>query len=255
MPTARGPGAVDVVGPCEHLPAGALDQLQVVVDARRDVALLEQVEGAGLELGEVGRRRGARRGARGGAGRPRAAAISRGVDELRLVLGQLEALVVEGLDDIVALLGGDEDEVGVVGGDDEDGDASEGEGRGQLYDPSRGVEPGADDGEDQVVMLRKLDRLSGLLGQLADEGLEDVLGPGAVADDGHLDRGDADVEEAMLLAVEAKTLQLVLGSVARRAEGLGVREEDAQDGLEEGRVEVKRNVDEGVGAFLLTISP
>lgn len=54
----------------------------------------------------------------------------------------------------------------------------------------------------------------------------------------------------MLLAVECEALELVLGAVARGAEGLGVGEEDAEDGLEEGGVEVEGDVDEGVGAFL-----
>lgn len=53
-----------------------------------------------------------------------------------------------------------------------------------------------------------------------------------------------------MLVVCREALELVLCRVAGEVEALGLGEEDAEDGLEEGRVEVERDVDEGVSAFL-----
>lgn len=53
-----------------------------------------------------------------------------------------------------------------------------------------------------------------------------------------------------MLVVCREALELVLCRVAGEVEALGLGEEDAEDGLEEGRVEVEGDVDEGVSAFL-----
>ena len=73
--------------------------------------------------------------------------------------------------------------------------------------------------------------------QAVDDGLEDIAGPGGVADDGDFDWGDGDVEEAVLV-VRGEAVELVLGRVVRDVDGLGLRDEGADDGLDEKGVDV-----------------
>lgn len=229
-----------VVSDRGQLATGALDEFKVVIDAWRDIAFPEQVKGACLKLVASGGRRLAR-----GCGRccrARRVMGRDGAGELRGVVGEeLEAVGIESLDDVGALLFRGENEVRVVGGDEENGDAGLGEGRGELEDAAGGVESSADDGEDGVLGGGKLNGAGGLAGQGAQDGLEDVVGPGAAANDRGLEGGDADVEEALVRrgVVEGEALQLTLGTVAgRRANGLGLGQQNTQDGLYKGRVEI-----------------
>ena len=54
-----------------------------------------------------------------------------------------------------------------------------------------------------------------------------------MADDGALDGRDANVKESML-AVGSEALEFVFWRIGRGVNALGGREEDAEDGLEEG---------------------
>ena len=131
---------------------------------------------------------------------------------------------------MVTLFARDEYEVGIVGGDEENGNSGQREGGSQLHDTARRIHTGADDGQDQVCVLGDGDAPGSVLGKGLDDGLEDILGPGAVADDGALDWRDANVKETVLI-VGGETLQLLLGGIPRRLETLGLGEKDAQDGL------------------------
>lgn len=167
----------------------------------------------------------------------------------KVVVGQLEALGQQRLGDVGALLGRDEDEVGVVGGDEEDGDASQGQWRRQLHNTAGGIESGADYREDHVRVFRDGDGLGSLARQRLQDGLKHILGPGGVADKRALYGSDANVEEAML-SVGSEPLKLKLGRVAGAGDALGLGEEDSEDWLEEGRIEVERDVDQRIGAIL-----
>lgn len=53
-----------------------------------------------------------------------------------------------------------------------------------------------------------------------------------------------------MLSVGSEPLELKLGRVAGAGDALGLGEEDSEDWLEEGRVEVERDVDQRIGAIL-----
>lgn len=89
--------------------------------------------------------------------------------------------------------------------------------------------------------------------EAVDGRAKDILGPGGVADEGALDGGDGDVEEAVLL-VGGQAVELVLGRVGGDVEVLGLGNEGADDGLDEEGVELVGKVYEVVGAFLRGVS-
>lgn len=97
------------------------------------------------------------------------------------------------------------------------------------------------------------DGARGAGGQRVDDGAEDVAGPGLVADDAALEGVDADVEEAVLV-LGGEAVVLAAGGRGGFLEALGLGEEDADDGLEDGGVDVEGDVDEGEGPFLRGIS-
>ena len=72
-------------------------------------------------------------------------------------------------------------------------------------------------------------------------------------DERDLDGRDGDVEEAVLL-VGRQAVELVLGRVGGDVEVLRLRDEGADDGLDEEGVEFVGEVDEVVGAFLGGVS-
>ncbi|RBQ88495.1 hypothetical protein VDGD_20634 [Verticillium dahliae] len=239
-----------------------LDEAQRRVDRGHDVACLELGERPveeGRERGGVGGgwRLGRRRRARGET-RARAPR-SRGHEAVAVVGGTLKAAGRQGGEDGDAVLGGHEDKVAVVGGDEEDGDAGEGEGRREIEDAGDDVRVGApaataNDGEDEIGVGRQDGGLAYVRRQrfedTVDGGPEHGARPVGVADDRGLEGRHADVEKVVLV-VFCEAGQAVLWPGRRlariaRADGLRLREEGLEDGVQEVGVEHGREVDEGV---------
>ena len=195
-------------GDARLFPSGALYEEQSGLDVRYHAPLLKSLKRPGLQLADA-RRRWRRRRRRHVVSRD--AALARTPAMVRhgrrrrleggLILGELKTAREEGLDDALASLDGYEDEVGVVGGDEEDGYSRKREGGRQVHHARARIHASANDGEDGVRVFGDLDGPLEVPRQPLDGGLEDGLGPGAVADDGALDRRHADVEKAMLVAV------------------------------------------------------
>lgn len=215
------------------LTAGALDEEEVVLDVGGDTALLEQIERANLKFCDRRWRRCQRRTVvlTGAEGMHR----SGGADEVGFVIGEGEVTRQEGLDNGLLILAWYKDKIRIVGGNEKNGNTGKSQRRRQLHNTARRVHACANDGENEVVILGYRDGLGEFLWEVLYRGLKDVFGPGAVADNGALHRSDANIEEAML-AVGIEALQLMFGLTLGRLEGLGLREKDAEDGLQQGRV-------------------
>lgn len=125
-------------------------------------------------------------------------AICGRADEIGLVLGKLKPLGKQGLYDILSILGGGEDEVGVVCCDEEDGDACKGSGHAEVYNAASSIKTGADYGQDGIGILGYGHGLGHIFGECPDGRLEDVFGPFTVTHDGALYGSNADVEKGVL---------------------------------------------------------
>jgi len=171
---------------------------------------------------------------------------------LVVIVGENEAAGQEGLNNPVPVVGRDEHKVRVVGRDEEDGHSREGEWGGEVDDAGPGIHAGADDGENGVRVLGD-GYIREVLGRSregpSNRGLKDGLGPELVADDGALDRRNADVEKDMLV-VGRQALAGGWGGLV----GACLGEENTEDGLEECCIERKGYMNQTKGSFLLCLS-
>lgn len=230
-PIRRGLGNLRV------LPARADDQRQALLNIRHNVALPQCLKCPDLQLGDAGGRR--RRGRLAADACPANMVVVMG-DEGGVGLGELKATGQEGLLHRLAVLRRHQDEVRVVRGDEEDGDACKGKRRRQLHDTSASVHSGTLHRQDEVAVLGDGDGARGILGQLLDDRLKDLGGPVGVAHDRALDRGDADVEEPMLVVVYAQPLNRLVQVVGIGIAALG--QQHLQYRLQEHRIEAEGDV-------------
>lgn len=175
-----------------YFASGALHKVEALFDVRDDVAFSEKIKRSILEF-----RHGRRQGLTRSGSRPRILVAPKPI--IGIVLRQLKTARQQSLRNGMLRLFRHEDKVGIIRGDEEDGDSGQRERRRQLHDSARGIHAGAYDGDDEVVVGGDGNGFRGGFRKAFYGGLDDVLGPGAVADDGALEGGHADVEEAMLV--------------------------------------------------------
>jgi len=117
----RGAAAAAAAAAARWVLAGTLDEADARVDGGDDVAASERREGAGLQLGDVGRgRRAGGRSLEGRRGRMVAAVVRR-VDVRRCVLFECKAALFEGVRDLASTAERHEDVVGEIRCYEEDG--------------------------------------------------------------------------------------------------------------------------------------
>ncbi|ROW11687.1 hypothetical protein VPNG_05661 [Cytospora leucostoma] len=242
-----GPGRPGVAFVMRHVLPRALDEAQIGLDTRDNIVLLQQLEGPDAQLGDVDRGRAGRRPVGLLAEADGVGQCAERDEGGAAALRALEPPVEQHLHHLLAVPARDYDEVRVIGGYEEDGDAGEPQGRRQVDDATARVHAGRRHPEDEVGLLGHGDGPGGLLGQLVDDGLEELLGPGLVAGYRALDGRHADVEEAVLL-VDGEALEPALERGAAIVQARG--QEDADDGLDELRVEVQRDVYQAEGFAL-----